>query len=48
MAVVGIAAIGFAAVARHGMKDFGSYSSPSGDRWINKETGEIFDYDPRS
>ena len=47
LAVAGIAAIGFTVFARHSMKDFGNYSSPSGDRWINKETGEVFDYDPR-
>ena len=50
LAVAGIAAVGLASIASHGMKDFGSTpnSSSGGTTWVNKETGETFDYDPRS
>jgi len=47
VAIVGITAAG-ASAASSGRR-FGSTpnASSGGDRWINKETGDITDYDPR-
>jgi len=48
VALVGITAA--AASAASSGSSFGSTPNPSsgGDRWTDKETGETFDYDPRS
>jgi len=37
---------GMSSLAGSSAKDFGSTPNPTGEEWINKETGEVFDYDP--
>jgi hypothetical protein len=50
VAGLGVATVGLGAVIgglKNGMGDFGSSAPSGGTTWINKETGEETDYDPR-